>query len=874
MTLRFLSVLLLSLSLGSKTLGLELTDQLRQQPLTEHAFYWEDPSAQLSWPEALEAFERGEYRATEGTPPNLGYSRSALWIAIPITTQTSPEGATTFDGLIQLNNPAMDWVELWVLEQGQPTHTFKDGDLEPEPTINERLFSPRFPIEFQLDGRDYLLLVRVHGEGSIQAPLTLWQRTEYFTNLPLSNFYWGLFYGVLLFALAFNLLLALSTRRNAYWPYIGFVLGVTAATALLNGHFRYLFGQSVSHQLAPFAPHFGFFALFALVMFTQQVLQTRDNLKRSHRILQATVWVNVAVLLASPWLSYRILSLLILVDLIWLLTISLTTAALLVRQQRRVALFYLTSWAPFLLALILYMGRNVGWLPVNFLTQLALPVGLMFSVVLLSLVLADSLKQAELAALNAAQRERSALKALTRNQRETARRALTDPVSGLPNKAQLARWFEQNMTGESAPAIVLIVRPINLRALLNTLGEANVDRLNQTAAQRLVAMNLPALKAVNLSNDDESPSYLAQVEARNFLIVLQPAPDTPHLRLWAERIYQTLAAPMQLPELEIDLIYTLGAARFPEDGITLPTLVRKAQVAVDHARRLSTHFAFYTAAEDPYRPERLQLASQLRRAIDHNELRLYFQPQLNLRTGKVTGVEALARWPRAEGDWVPPDRFIGIAESTGLINDLTDWVLMQALEALEDCLSKGHRICMSVNLSATDLLRADLAERIAHQVAIRGLPTELLAFEITESTLIQDWARTTQTLNQLRESGFAISLDDFGTGYSSLAYLDSLPIDCLKIDQRFVSPLDHPDWSASMVQTIIQLAANLGIKTLAEGVETEVASLRLAELGCESIQGYWLARPMPLEELDEWCRCYAEGNSENEAAFGRGRQKR
>lgn len=872
MTLRFLTTLLL-LGLCGRVFSLELTDQLKQQPLTEHAFYWEDPSAQLHWPTALEAFEQGQFAATDGSPPNLGYSRSALWIAIPITTRASSEDTPTFDGLVQLHNPAMDWVELWVLEQGQPTLYFRDGDLEPSPTIAERVFTPRFPIEFQLDGRDYLLLLRLQGEGSLQAPLTLWQSTHYFASRPLSNFYWGLFYGVLLFALAFNLLLALSTRRNAYWPYIGFVLGVTTATALLNGHVRYLFGQSIAHHLAPYTPQFGFLALLALVLFTQQVLQTRRRLKRSHRVLQVTVWFNIAVLLASPWISYRILSLLILADLLLLLAISLSIAALSIRQQRRVAIFYLTSWAPFLLALVVYMGRNVGWFPVNLLTQVALPLGLILSVTLLSLVLADSLKQAELAALNAAQREQSALKALTRNQRDAARRALTDPVSGLPNKAQLAHWFEQHCAGTTEPATILIVRPINLRALLNTLGEANMDRLNQIASQRLINMNLPALKAVNLSNDDDNPSWLAQVEARNFLIVLKPAPDTPHLRLWAERIYQTLAAPMQLPELEIDLSYTLGAARFPEDGVTLPTLVRKAQVAVDHARRMSTHFAYYTLAEDPYQPERLQLASQLRRAIDHNELQLYFQPQLHLSTGKVTGVEALARWPRAEGDWIPPDTFISIAESTGLITDLTDWVILQSLDALEHCLQQGQKLCLSINLSAKDLLRADLAERITHQVSIRGVPVDLLAFEITESTLIQDWARTTQTLTQLREAGFAISLDDFGTGYSSLAYLDSLPIDCLKIDRRFVSPLDHDDQNHAMVHTIIQLASNLGIATLAEGVETEAAAIRLKELGCDSIQGYWLARPMPLEELCDWSNAYASGNAEKQARPGTGLPK-
>ncbi|MHA7879202.1 MAG: EAL domain-containing protein [Saccharospirillum sp.] len=864
---RFFIGLMLSVSLPGQAQTLQIGDERKQVSLSHQAYFWEDASAQQSWPEALAAFERGEFTFARGTPPNLGYSTSALWLAMPVSLAGDSQ---PFHSLVRVNNPALDWVELWVIRAGDVVQYFRDGDLEPNPTVTERVSAPRFPVTFLPGEHTTLLLMRVQGEGSIQASVTLWDQQHYFADLPLQNFYWGVFYGVLLFALLFNLFLALSTRRRAYWPYIGFVLGVTAAISLLNGHIRYLFGAPVSHHLAPFAPHFGVFSLFALVLFTQKVLNTRHSLKRSHRVLQATLRVNAALLLASPWLSYRFLSLLIMADLLWLLTISLLTAALLLKRQRRVALFYLTSWVPFLVALFAYMARNMGWLPVSLLTQLTLPAGLIIFLVMLSLVLADSLKQAEQEALDAAQRERSALQALTRNQQQTARRALSDPVTGLPNKAQLARWFESQLAGNTDPAVLLIVRPINLRALLNTLGETNVDRLNQIAAQRLQGLDLPALRAVNLSGDDEQPSYLAQVEARNFLLILRPVPDIPHLRLWAERIHQALAAPMQLPELEIDLVYTLGAACFPEDGVTLPTLVRKAQVAVDSARRLSTHFAFYTEEEDPYQPERLQLATQLRRAIDQNDLQLFFQPQMDLVSGEIIGAEALVRWPRAGGDWIPPGRFIAIAEGTGLITDLTDWVLLQAMDAVQQCNSRGYRLQVSVNLSAADLMRTDLAERIAHRASVRNLPAEQLAFEITESTLIQDWRKATHTLNRLRDAGFAIALDDFGTGYSSLAYLDSLPIDCLKIDRRFVSPLDQSDQAGSVVQTIIQLAGNLGISTLAEGVETQQAQDRLNAMGCRAIQGYWLARPMPLERFCSWYEAYAAGQSEKASDAGNG----
>ncbi|WP_108124800.1 EAL domain-containing protein [Saccharospirillum mangrovi] len=828
---------------------LVLQPDTEQVNLADYSHTWIDPAADTDWQHAYQRFLSGGFQSPDGQPANIGYTSSSLWVAVPIAARHQDSQPLSFDSVVSFDYPTIDWIDAWLLKDGRVIEQFQEGDRQPHPSQNEATFRPHLAMNFDYNDGSYILLSKLRSQGSVQAPMTLWEASRFYRELPAQNFIWGTFYGAIIFVLVFNLFLWVSTRRAIYPPYLLFVFSMSICVALLNGHSRLLLGQTISVHLVNWAPEFGILGFIGLILFTQGVLRTRQ-LGLMNRLLNISLLVNVVPVLVSPWISYRWISMFVLADLIWLLGLSLTTGALSLRRQRRVAVFYLTSWLPFLIAAMLFMTRNVGWLPVSPITQYALPAGLVMAVALLSLVIADSLKQAETSARDALDRERRALRALARNQEETTRQALRDPITGLPNKAQIAQFIDHIKS--DAPLRLVIFRPDNLRELLNTLGESNVDQLTRSAAQRIESLPLHQYGAQVLNPGEPHPRRIAQVEGRNFLMILDNGPDGHPLAELAKAADAALNDAIALPGLDIAVQCRLGSSRLPEDGRTLGTLIRKAQVAVDQAINQNRLFMEYRADTDPYQPERLRLAYRLKQAIARNELELHYQPQRRLTDNHVYGVEALVRWPQADGAWIPPGEFIPIAERTGLMPALTDWVIQAACRASAQLSAAGWPMCVSINLCAGDLTRPNLPARLINTLAEHRLAPGSLAVEITESMLIDDWAPTVSNLEQLRQAGVRVSLDDFGTGYSSLSYLHALPIDCLKVDQQFVQQLQSSASAEVLVRSIVQLGKALGLDLVAEGVENEVTVQHLQRLGCGAIQGYWLAKPMPLEALQNW----------------------
>lgn len=829
--------------------SLVLLPDTDQVDMADYSHTWIDPAADTDWQQAYQGYQTGEFQPPDGNPPNIGYTGDSLWVAMPIVASNHSSQPQHYNAMVTFDYPTIDWIDAWLIKDDVLVQRFYEGDRQPNPSQNEATFQPHLAMSFDYNDGNYVLLARLRSQGSVQAPITLWEESEFYRQLPTQNFIWGTFYGAIVFVLIFNLFLWASTRRAIYPPYLLFVFGMTACVALLNGHGRLLLGQAISVHLVNWAPELGIVGFMGLIVFTQGVLRTRQ-LGLMHRLLNITLIINLIPVLLSPWLSYRSISIFVLVDLICLLALSLTTGAVAMRRRRRIALFYLTSWLPFLAAAMLFMVRNAGWIQVSPITQYALPAGLVMAVALLSLVIADSLKQAESSARDALDRERRALRALARNQEETTRQALYDSITGLPNKAQVAHFIDE--LDHNEPLRLVIFRPDNLRELLNTLGESNVDQLTRSTAQRIESLPLHHFGAHVLNPGEPHPRRLAQVEGRNFLMILHNGPDGHSLANLSSAAEMALNEAIALPGLDIAIQCRLGSSRLPEDGRTLGTLIRKAQVAVDQAIAQNQLYLEYRADTDPYQPERLRLAYRLKQAIARGELKLHFQPQRSLHNDQVYGVEALVRWPQTDGGFIPPGDFIPIAERTGLMPALTDWVIQAACQASAQLKASGWPLCVSINLCASDLTRPNLPSQLTKTLADHHLDASALAVEITESILIDDWSPTVANLDQLRQAGIRVSLDDFGTGYSSLSYLHALPIDCLKVDQQFIQQLQTSASAEVLVRSIVQLAKALGLDIVAEGVENETTVQHLQRLGCGAIQGYWLARPMPFDDLQRW----------------------
>jgi diguanylate cyclase len=320
----------------------------------------------------------------------------------------------------------------------------------------------------------------------------------------------------------------------------------------------------------------------------------------------------------------------------------------------------------------------------------------------------------------------------------------------------------------------------------------------------------------------------------------------------AVSLLSALEQPFQIGELELEITGSIGVAVAQGADDEGGLLLQRADVAMYSAKESHSGWELYSSERDHYSPRRLTLAGELRKAIDTGELEVHYQPKSELATGRVCGVEALVRWRHPRYGIIGPDHFIPVAESAGLIRPLTSFVLISAVENQRELRALGYDLEVAVNLSVRSVLDVNLPNQIAQILSDHGVPPQSLTLEITEGSVMADPTRTIGILGRLAQLGVSISVDDFGTGYSSLSYLKRLPANEVKIDRTFVAGMLANDSDRAIVRSTVDLARNLGLRAVAEGVEDEATWDALCDLGCDYAQGYYVSPPLPVTELRAW----------------------
>jgi diguanylate cyclase (GGDEF)-like protein len=420
-------------------------------------------------------------------------------------------------------------------------------------------------------------------------------------------------------------------------------------------------------------------------------------------------------------------------------------------------------------------------------------------------------------------------------------RALHDSLTGLPNRTllfdRLTHALEEAHR-HGNPLGLFILDLDRFKEVNDTLGHHSGDRLLQTVGERVSSL---------LRRSDT----IARLGGDEFAILL---PHTPLSRAQrcAEKIIDCLETPIPTAGVDLDIDVSIGIAMYPDHGTDAETLLQHADVAMYKAKEHNLGFAIYEPREDRHSVRRLTLMAELRAAIDKHQLELHYQPKLDLRTWKVVGVEALVRWHHPDYGYVPPDEFIPLTEQSGLIFALTDWVLREALRQGDLWYKRGLRLQVAVNLSTCSLQDALCASKIANLLHTRLVTPDQLVLEITESAMMTDVNRAMDVVSALDAIGVSLSIDDFGTGFSSLSHLKRLPVDELKIDRSFVQDMEQDENDAILIRSIIDLAHNMGLRVVAEGVESAGALDMLQRLGCDIVQGYHIARPMAAQEFEYW----------------------
>ncbi len=426
---------------------------------------------------------------------------------------------------------------------------------------------------------------------------------------------------------------------------------------------------------------------------------------------------------------------------------------------------------------------------------------------------------------------------------EIERLAYFDPVTGLPNRFYFQKSVSQAIKSAQGkhPLALLLMDLQRFKDVNDTLGHHRGDALLQQVGMRLKSALF-------------TPDIVARLGGDEFGILLPRLTATEDIEMVVEKLQDILMVPFMVEGIPIAVEGCTGVAIMPDHGDDPDRLLQLADIAMYRAKNLASNYALYSPEYDRHSPEKLGLMAELRDGIDQNQLVLHYQPKIEILSGSVVGEEALVRWQHPRRGFLSPDQFVPTAEYTGLIGPLTYRVLNDALNYCRDSGNASTQLPVSVNLSARSLHDHRLLESVWTALQARGVEPHQLTLEITESAIVLDPKRAEESLTGLNRMGIRLSIDDFGTGYTSIGSLKRLPIDEIKIDKSFVTGILTDRDDATIVRSVIDLGHNLGLRVVAEGVETKEIFDALASFGCDEVQGYFIARPQDGASMNDWLR--------------------
>ena len=423
-------------------------------------------------------------------------------------------------------------------------------------------------------------------------------------------------------------------------------------------------------------------------------------------------------------------------------------------------------------------------------------------------------------------------------QTELEYRALHDSLTSLPNRTLLLDRIEHDINiskRESQKLCLLILDLDDFKEVNDTLGHLAGDKLLVEVGSRIKQ----TLRDVDT---------VARIGGDEFSILL-PHTDEAQAIVTCEKIIASFSKNIEIEGIDVSISASIGIAMFPDHGEDVHTLLRHADIAMYVAKRNKLGFEIYNASDDEHSISRLSMTRDFRDAMAKNKLTIDYQPIFDVKSKKMTAVEALSRWHHPEHGFVTPEKFISLAEQTGLINDLTYWVLNKSISQVSEWNKSGASLSVAVNLSVFSFKDSNFINEVSSAIEKYNFPPENLKLEITESAMMENPLQAIEVLTELHEMGIKLAIDDFGTGYSSMAYLKQLPVDELKVDKSFVIGLDQDKSNDAIVRSTIDLAHNLGLKVVAEGIETEVVNDLLRKYECDMAQGFHLSHPVSADKL-------------------------
>lgn len=690
---------------------------------------------------------------------------------------------------------------------------------------------------FSLDPHtDTQLYVRIATEGISRTPIHIYAQDDFSTLSRLSFLIWGSFIGVLIAMSLYNLVLFWGLKDTVYLAYISYILSILVMLGVVMGFGHYIWPEAIMRYLRENIVVFNILLiicsmLFALLFFNahqHKTLVVRCNI---YYVIYLAIFAVV-----SLFLPENIAAPIFFVSMIFLYPLAFMLIVQQAKHNLHWAWLYVVSWLPLLVGGALQPMELTGFIDSSFLVHHSLMIGVLFEVVLMAMALAKRMQFKKARALY---------------------RATHEPETNLANINLLESKVDL-LVAKDIDFSIVIIEIENFSTLLPYISNIDNNDLMLMLAKNIERKLYFEDSIITLEIEDKRLIKIAKINEGTFAFIIEittmPIKEKERINKKLNFIMDDMKKSAQVGELFINLSINIGVSLTePQKDTSFSEILKQAYRALEQGKAKGVMCSFYQPEHAINVAQRLALAADLQKALQDNRLQLFHQPQINLATNQVDGSEALLRWQHAKYGFIPPDTFIQLAEDTGIINELTLWVIDNACKNLEILISLGYvNHNVSVNISGKDIAELNFLPNVKKILSKYEIPLSCLTFELTESVMVSDFLHLSQTMKQLSEMGIQVAIDDYGTGYSSLFYISQLPFNEIKIDKSFVMNIENSETDLTIVKTTIEMAKSLGLKIVAEGVENKAVENILKRHNCYLAQGYLYSKPIKFSDYIEW----------------------
>ena len=773
---------------------------------------------------------------------NLGYTQATVWVKFTLENRSD----LNISRLLDINYPLLDHVTLYRIN--------KKSDYKAIMTSGDRLkFSsrnfahPNFVNSIDLTANSQQsYLIKIRSNAPVQTELILWTHNafqQYYRLQSSINFF---YLGLILSSAAFNFLVFVFIREKVYLIFsayaTSFALLITTQHAIL---FEYLFPYSP--YLHNWSQLFLANTTIALTALFNLIFLRLKPFTWSRNLFSAFIVIPILIFALSPALDYQSILRLTLFSALAIIPACFFIGIFNVHKDTE-GRFYIMAWTCLFAGVAVFLSAKLGLIPFNQASNNAIQIGSALELLIFAAALARRIHVEKETRIRAQQTTIEDSKVISKLHRDIIYKTTHNNVTGLPDRSFLEQWLNLFFKKTHHECTLVLLRLSRLQEIDKTLGREISNETLESFGMRLNS-EAQAMSKIEIIEIKEN-FYVATLGTSTHAFLISN-PDKDEFKVQLQSLLKSINRPLNIKSMEIDPYVHCAHANYPENGDHADVLIRHASIALDNAQKSGRQIVEYHQNDNPYNERRLNLMNELKRAISHNALDLHYQPLVDTKGGKFIGAEALIRWPHVEHGLLMPDEFIRIAEKTGVIQALSLWVIKTSIQQLQEWVKMDPNFLLSVNISALNLQDNKFIAGV-HILLKNNLGlAKNMVLEVTESQMMTDTQHALKNLWELSELGFHIAIDDFGTGYSNLAYLKKLPASELKIDKAFILNLENDKENQILVQTAIQMAHNLGLKVVAEGVESKHTQEILSEMGCDICQGYHFSRPLSAQSFDK-----------------------